>query len=81
MNLYETNTILQLKQYEDINKERFSAFIETYEDIFNYLKNTNKISNFDLIEFFDNVSFYSCLSINELKQFWEQWKKNRRLNL
>jgi len=80
-NLYESNTILQIKQYEDLNEEKFSAFIEIYENIFNYLKDTNKIPNSELIQFFDNVAFYSFLPVNELKQFWELWKKNRHLNL
>lgn len=79
--LYESNTILQIKQYEDLNKEKFTAFIEIYENIFNYLKDTNKIPNYELIHFFDNIGFYSFLSVNKLKEFWGLWKKNRHLNL
>ena len=79
--VYKSNTILKIKKYEDLNKERFSAFFEIYKNIFNYFKGTNKIPNSELIEFFDNIAFYSFLSVNDLKQFWELWKKNRRLNL
>jgi Flp pilus assembly CpaF family ATPase len=79
--LYSSNTVLQIKEYENINKEKFSAYINLYEDIFYFLKRSKKIPNFDLIKLFDEISFYSFISIIKLNRFWESWKKDWRLNL
>ena len=78
--LYETNVILDIKKYEDIKKEDFYLYIEIYNEIFEFLLETTKINNLELIEFFHKISYYSSNSIALLKQFWQNWKKNRSLN-
>jgi len=78
--LYDTNMILDIKKYEDLSKEKFLSFIKIYNDIFNFLLKSDKIENIELIEFFHKVSYYSIISFESLKQFWNIWKKNRTLN-
>ena len=77
--LYDSNTIDELKQYEAINKENFYDLMKIYVNIFEFLITIKKISNIELIEFFDKISFYSWNSIDRLKNFWENWKKARSL--
>ncbi|MFW9970337.1 MAG: ATPase, T2SS/T4P/T4SS family [Candidatus Odinarchaeota archaeon] len=78
--LYETNIILDIKKYENLTKELFFLLIELYREIFEFLLKTHKISNTELIEFFDKISYHSTISYDSVKQFWNIWKKNRSLN-
>ena len=78
--LYETNMILDIKKYEDLTKENFLSLIKVYNEIFEFLLKSDKIENIELIEFFHKISYYSAISLDSLKQFWNIWKKNRSLN-
>jgi type II secretory ATPase GspE/PulE/Tfp pilus assembly ATPase PilB-like protein len=79
-NLYETNTILKLKTYEDISNEKFRLTLKIYENFFYILKHSDKFSNQNLVALFDEVSYYSFHSIPHLQEFWFNWKKTRDLN-
>ena len=78
--LYETNTIKQLRVYEDITIEKFNHIISIYEDIFKFLLKIKKINNEKLVDLFHKISFYSTSSIVLLENYWKEWKKNRSLN-
>ena len=78
--LYETNVILDVKRYEVLSKGNFLLFIRLYYEIFLFLLKIKKIENFELIDFFHQISYYSLKSIGSLKHFWNIWKKNRSLN-
>ncbi|MFX0038422.1 MAG: ATPase, T2SS/T4P/T4SS family [Promethearchaeota archaeon] len=79
--LYETKIIEDIKKYEDITKESFSSLINLYREIFDFLLKSDKMENVKIIEFFHKISYYSTISIDSLKKFWNFWKKNRSLNL
>ena len=72
--------ILDIKKYEDLTKENFLSLIKVYNEIFEFLLKSDKIENIELIEFFHKISYYSAISLDSLKQFWNIWKKNRSLN-
>jgi len=78
--LSETNVILESKKYENLSNERFLGFIKIYNEIFEFLLRINKIENLKLIDFFHKISYSSLTSIESLKNFWHDWKKNRSLN-
>lgn len=78
--LYDTHVLSDIKNYEDLPKANFEILIEIYQEIFDFFFRTNKVKNFELIEFFHKISYYSLKSIDSLKQFWNRWKKNRSLN-
>ncbi|MFX0141950.1 MAG: ATPase, T2SS/T4P/T4SS family, partial [Candidatus Hodarchaeota archaeon] len=78
--LYETNVILETKKYENLTNENFLAYIKIYNEIFEFFLGINKIDNFELIEFFHKISYYSFISIESLNNFWHNWKKIRSLN-
>ncbi len=78
--LYETNVILDVKRYENLSKGNFLLFIRLYYEIFLFLLKIKKIENFELIDFFHQISYYSQKSVGSLKHFWNNWKKNRSLN-
>lgn len=78
--LYKTKVILELKKYENLSNEHFLAYIKIYNEIFEFLMNINNTENFELIDFFHKVSYYSQISIDILKDFWNKLKKNRSLN-
>ncbi len=76
----KTNIYLELIKYEDLTEEKYLALIKVYNEIFEFLTNSEKIANIELINFFDKIAYYSRISLNSLKQFWNIWKKNRGLN-
>ncbi|MFX1377771.1 MAG: ATPase, T2SS/T4P/T4SS family [Promethearchaeota archaeon] len=78
--LNETNIFLDIKKYEDLTMDKFLYLIKIYNEIFDFLLKSEKIDNFQLIEFFHRISYYSTISLDALKQFWNTWKKNRGLN-
>jgi len=78
--LYDTNVLSDIKKYEDLPKANFELLIEIYQEIFDFFLKVNKIKNFELIEFFHKISYYSLSSIESLKLFWNRWRKNRSLN-
>jgi hypothetical protein len=79
--LYETGVISNLTKYEILSREKFSLFIKTLNEIFEFLLINKKLSNFELIELFHKIAYYSLRSINQIKHYWNKWKKNRSLNL
>ncbi len=76
----KTNMFLEIKKYEDLTEEKYLALIKVYNEIFEFLSNFEKIANIELINFFHKIAYYSKISLNSLKQFWNIWKKNRGLN-
>jgi flagellar protein FlaI len=79
--LNETNILLDIKKYEDLTNEKFSTIIQLYREIFEFLLNSEKIANVELINFFHKISYYSSISLESLIQFWNNWKKKRGLYL
>ncbi len=79
--LYDTNVTLDIKKYEVLSKENFYFFIKIYFDIFESLQKIKKIENLSLVNFFHQISYFSLKSFKALELFWNNWKKNRSLNL
>ncbi len=77
---YETLTVLNIQRFEDLNRERYHFYIKIYEDIFNYLKSNNKISNMALVQLFDAISYFSFKKPSQLEDLWNNWKNTRNLN-
>ncbi|MHA1190719.1 MAG: ATPase, T2SS/T4P/T4SS family [Promethearchaeota archaeon] len=77
---YETLTILNIKRFENLNKEKYHFFIKIYEEIFQYLKSNDKISNMALVQLFDAISYFSFKTAFQLEDLWNNWKKTRNLN-
>ncbi|MFX1275899.1 MAG: ATPase, T2SS/T4P/T4SS family [Promethearchaeota archaeon] len=73
-NLYETRTINRLKKFENINQKSFESFIRLYEEIFDYLLTSDKISNDDLVNLFHELFFYSIISYEDAYKFWNEWR-------
>jgi type IV secretory pathway ATPase VirB11/archaellum biosynthesis ATPase len=80
-NLYNTNIIAELKDFEVINNKNFLSVMKIYTDIFDFISKINKLDNFGLIDLFHKISYFSLHSIDSLTGFWAQWKKGRSLNL
>jgi len=80
INTYETLTILNIKRYENLNEEKYQFFIKIYEEIFQFLKSNNKISNIALVQLFDAISYFSLKNPSQLEDLWNNWKKSRNLN-
>ncbi len=74
--LYETNIIKKIRKYEDLSREKFISFIKIYQEIFEVLRNLNKININELVDFFHKISFYSMNTLKSLNNFWEKWKNN-----
>jgi len=78
--LSKTNMFLDIKKYEDLTEDKYLALIKIYSEIFEFLSNSEKIANIELINFFHRIAYYTKISYNSIKQFWNLWKKNRGLN-
>ncbi|MHA1294710.1 MAG: ATPase, T2SS/T4P/T4SS family, partial [Promethearchaeota archaeon] len=79
--LYKTKTIENLKKFEKLSKEKFFAYINIYNDIFEYISKINNLDNIILVDFFHKVSYYSLKSLKKLSNFWNNIRKNSTLNL
>jgi flagellar protein FlaI len=79
--LYETRVVLEVFKYETLNRETFLSFMKLFNEIFEFLLKNEKLGNIELVDFFHKISFFSLRSLDQLKQFWDNWKKNRSLNL
>ena len=77
--LFDTQSIQNLRLYEDINQDKFISFIKIFEEIFSFLSETQKLKNHDLVELFHHLAFHSLESYESIKDFWRSWKKNRSL--
>jgi len=73
--LYKTKIIEEIRKYEDLSEEKFKSTMNIYQNIFNFLKNNQKIENSELVNLFHNISYYSNESLDSLKKFWINWKK------
>ncbi|MCJ7648905.1 MAG: Flp pilus assembly complex ATPase component TadA [Candidatus Lokiarchaeota archaeon] len=80
INTYDTLTILNIKRFENLSKENYHFFIEIYEEIFQFLKTNDKISNIALVQLFDAISYFSFKKPSQIKDLWNNWKKTRNLN-
>ncbi|MFX1241674.1 MAG: ATPase, T2SS/T4P/T4SS family [Promethearchaeota archaeon] len=78
--LSKTNMFLEIIKYDNLTEEKFLALIKVYNEIFEFLSISEKITNIELINFFHKIAYYSKISLNSLKHFWNLWKKNRGLN-
>ncbi|MFW9864907.1 MAG: ATPase, T2SS/T4P/T4SS family [Candidatus Thorarchaeota archaeon] len=79
--LYSTKVLNEVSQYESLTKEKFLSFLNVYNEIFEFISNINKLNIKEHIELFHKISYYSLVSIDSLKNFWNKWKNKRNLNL
>ncbi len=79
--LYETKIMNELKKNENLPKEKFTAIITIYKEIFEFITEINSLNKLKLIDLFHKISYHSFISIDSLNQFWAEWKKKRDLNL
>ena len=78
--LIKTKIIKTLLNYEGLSQEEFESLIEIYTRIFKYLVKVDKVENLELVNLFHKISYYSLKSTEDVKSYWEIWKKNRGLN-
>ncbi|MHA1525576.1 MAG: ATPase, T2SS/T4P/T4SS family, partial [Promethearchaeota archaeon] len=52
--LYKTKIIEEIRKYEDLSEEKFKSTMNIYQNIFNFLKNNQKIENSELVNLFHN---------------------------
>jgi len=76
-NLYDTNVIRDAKKYEDIKEVKFEKIISIYVEIFEFLFQTKRISNFELVDLFHQLAYFSNKPLGALVSFWEDWKNLR----
>ncbi len=74
--LFGTKSIQQLTDFMNLDEESFSKYITIFKDIFEYIMKSNKLSNTDLIEFFNKFSHLSKFSFVKLEDFWNKLKAN-----
>lgn len=77
--LYETKVLTEIAQDENLSKEKFTAFMEIYVEIFKFIQKLDKLDKIRLINFFHKISYYSFISIKSLSKFWNEWKNKRNL--
>ena len=53
--LYKTKIIEEIRKYEDLSEEKFKSTMNIYQNIFNFLKNNQKIENSELVNLFHNI--------------------------
>ncbi len=78
--LFHLNAIKQIIEYEYFSEDDFTELIKIYSEIFETLKTLGKLKNSELVNFLDQLSFYSFQGIKQILTFWENWKKTRGLN-
>ena len=72
--LYSTNVIQKIRKYEELDEERFIAFMEVYNDVFQYLLRVPRFNNHEIVTFFHKLSYFSFKSVDQLRNFWDRWK-------
>jgi hypothetical protein len=77
--LYDLKILTEIVQYENLSKEKFTAFMEIYTEIFKVIQKIDRFDKTKLTNFFHRISFYSLISIESLNQFWNNWKNKRDL--
>ncbi len=78
--LFNSIIIRKLKATEKLSNDNFNELLSIYQEIFLMLSRMNKLTNQELIEFFDKINYFSFKSYNALIDYWQNWKKNRSLN-
>ena len=78
--LFESKNIGTLRKYENITKDHFCCVLNLYRDIFKTLAKIEKLTNEELIKFFDKISYLSLYSYEQIEAYWANWKK-RNLNV
>jgi len=78
--LFTSKTIGKLKMIEHLSIDYFNNFITIYEDIFQFLLKIDKLTNQELIDLFDKINYFSFKSYENLRVYWQEWKKYRSLN-
>ncbi len=78
--LFKTRTINQLKMVEDLSVNSFNNYLSIYQDIFQFLLNSEKLDNQELVALFDKINYFSFKSYTALYDYWQKWKKYRGLN-
>ena len=79
-NLFDLEVIIKILEYKFFKEGELIALIDTYTEIFESLKNMDKFENTQLINFFDQLAYFSYQGISEILVFWESWKNSRGLN-
>jgi type IV secretory pathway ATPase VirB11/archaellum biosynthesis ATPase len=78
--LFKTKTISQLKMMEDLTANNFDDYLSIYQEIFQFLLNSDKLNNQELVGLFDKINHLSFKSYTALNEYWQKWKKYRSLN-
>ncbi|MFX0147550.1 MAG: hypothetical protein ACFE8E_07335, partial [Candidatus Hodarchaeota archaeon] len=80
IDLFNTNSIKKMRKIESLNSKKFYAYLQIYEEIFHFLLNIPKLTLNELFDFFDQISYFSFISLQKLENFWISWKRSRSLN-
>jgi flagellar protein FlaI len=73
-NLYNYKTIQKLLKYETLDEETFYRYLNIYKQMFELLKNFNKMLPIDLVEIFHEIGHISRFGLQKLEEFWNAWK-------
>ena len=79
-NFCDLKVITEILEYEFYKEDELITLIEIYSEIFETIKNINKLEKLQLIKFFDQLAYFSYQGLNEILVFWESWKNTRGLN-
>jgi type IV secretory pathway ATPase VirB11/archaellum biosynthesis ATPase len=76
--LYHTRTVKNICKYEFLPEKQFTAIIDLYSEIFEYLYHGKKMENDRLIDFFDQLAYHSSHP-SKIKEFWLNWKNENNI--
>jgi len=68
--LFHAQSVQQLKDFMKLDKIIFNRYMTVFEEIFQLLKERNKLTNYKLIEVFDKVAYHAQKGIDNLENFW-----------
>ncbi|TFF87378.1 MAG: hypothetical protein EU550_03355 [Promethearchaeota archaeon] len=74
--LFKTQVVKNIRLYENLDEKKFNYILHLYSKLFRKLRAIKKLSNEELITFFNKVSYYSSFDLKTLEQRWQDWMKN-----
>lgn len=78
--LYETKVLEEIIRYERLPEDKFNSTIEVYTEIFECLSSMDKLNKIELTNLFHRISYFSFISLESVRKFWNEWKIKRTLN-
>ncbi|MFX1280900.1 MAG: ATPase, T2SS/T4P/T4SS family [Promethearchaeota archaeon] len=80
VSLYETKVLEEIIRYERLPEDKFKSTIEAYTEIFECLSSMDKLNIIELTNLFHRISYFSFISLESVRKFWNEWKIKMTLN-